>query len=187
MKISDERLSRIFPMKKSPELLCGEACVAVICRLLQVPYSASMDCQRRWAPALACELLEKGFQARLYCSPASRLMNDYMRFRDDASVSLEVFTAIRDYLSYGNAVNTVQLREEEVTGLLADGSAILLVDSAEWNEDGALSGGHFVLLLSESDDCYWIANPQRDEIQLGRFPKAKVMRALDAAGGWAIQ
>ena len=181
MKISCD-FEKTFPKKKSESDLCGKACLSVIADYFGID-SGSFEHERSvWIPDLVLDLFNNHLRTRLFCSMNSKLYADYRTAKNKAA--FEGFRAVGRYEQSVGNVTMLDFGISEIDAFLANGILLTIVDSATWNQDSMLRGGHYIVVLDSTENCYVVANPKRKEVVLQLVDKTLLSQCLAVAGGW---
>lgn len=175
-----------FPLSKEEDELCGTACLSVIhaCLGLNVPLNCSGG--EIWTAQLACFLRDCGVGVQLFCSPGSRLYHDYLLADAKLREEWDCFHWLAAYEAAGDKPLLLDLTVGQLDQHLGSGVVLALVDSAVWNDDRTMNGGHFCVLLDKCGQTYLAANPGRTQIHLLHVPQEQFMRAFTKSGGWGF-
>lgn len=186
MRMMDPSILAEFPISKEDKTLCGSACIDVICSLYHIAPSTSADGPKDiWAAWLAYRLLLHGLDVKLYCSPESRLYQDYEAI-NKKNIEFDGFDSLAKFESVGGVIIPHMLSAVELEADLIDGPVLVLVDSSTWNNRNDISGGHYLLLLKKQKNQMLLVNTGKTTIHLDVAPIERVYRAFATGGGWGI-
>jgi hypothetical protein len=139
--------------EKNEEVLCGPTCAEMIVRYFYGKEYRDSD-SFVWCAELALNLIKHGIKVETYCYN-SRLYDDYVNSRI-------IFSPLDELKKY--TLLQKELTENILTDEVNNSECVVLcVDSAKYNNDRDVAGGHFIFIFTH-DGILYSLNPQKTSV-----------------------
>lgn len=168
-------------LKKNSLQLCGNACAEAAAALFYNKDAATRQ-KLFWCAEIALFLAEKMINVKLLFWK-SRLYEDY---KNKNMPCLNVFNALKTYEKKVGIIEERPLNYEFFRQeVIQSRCVIYCVDSAFFNNDKNLSGGHFIVVFFHEKNFYLI-NPKKNIIEFFECDVNHVVDSCVINGGWRI-
>ena len=170
------------------ELLCGSACVKYILDKYNLKYR-NFNYQMKWISELALYLLKYDLlDIKISCFK-SNLYNDYLKNINNTKKinDFDGFLFIKKLEGKNKIINTKLTKRELKKEINNSDYIILCVESAKFNRNKNMNGGHFIILNSIIDnDTIKIINPIKNKFE---YKYENIKNIIDYAknfGSWRV-
>lgn len=173
-----------FP--KNSMAICGDVCIDIVNSIFIKKYKKHTN-KNYWCTDIASTLLDENLKIEVKCYN-SNLLKDYNKYQNnenfikcnDGLNSVDKYIKNRGILLIEPVDNNVLLYE-----IMSSLCVIICVNTAIFNRDNQLSGGHYVVAYYMNNEVY-IFNPRKNIVKKEKADIDILVDACQKFGSWRI-